>query len=72
MTVQEVIDDVLSPLIETDGGAIELVDQTDERIVVKLSKACVGCPGFDQTRDRVVIPALRKIVASSVTIVVLR
>jgi len=47
--VQTVIN-VLRPLIQGDGGDLELVDVTDEGVVqVRLHGACVGCPGAQMT-----------------------
>ena len=42
--VQNVIDDI-RPLIQRDGGDIELVEITPEgEVRVRLQGACVGCP----------------------------
>jgi len=48
--VQEVID-TLRPLLQADGGDIELVDvQEDKGVVsVRLQGACRGCPGAAMT-----------------------
>ncbi len=45
-----VVIDKLRPLIQADGGDIELVDVSDEGVVsVKLHGACVGCPSSAMT-----------------------
>jgi Fe-S cluster biogenesis protein NfuA len=42
--VQEVIDEI-RPMLQADGGDVELVDVTDEGVVkVRLTGACGGCP----------------------------
>ncbi|HSW45939.1 MAG TPA: NifU family protein [Phycisphaerae bacterium] len=42
--------DKLRPLIQGDGGDLELVDVTAEGVVqVRLHGACVGCPGAQMT-----------------------
>ena len=46
--VAEVIDRV-RPLIQNDGGDIELVDVTDNRATVRMSGNCVGCPSASMT-----------------------
>ena len=47
--VQEVLNDI-RPMLQADGGDIELVDVDDNGIVkVKLQGACCGCPGAAMT-----------------------
>jgi Fe-S cluster biogenesis protein NfuA len=42
--------DRLRPLIQGDGGDLELVDVTADGVVqVRLHGACVGCPGAQMT-----------------------
>ena len=57
---ERVVSEVLRPLIEADGGAIELVSATDVEIVVRLYGACAGCPGAPYTTAQVVEPVLRR------------
>lgn len=48
--VTAVIDQILRPAIQQDGGDIHLVDVTDEGVVqVQLRGACVGCPSSTVT-----------------------
>ncbi|MFW6067399.1 MAG: NifU family protein [Myxococcota bacterium] len=60
--VQQVLDEIIRPLVEADGGTIELRSATPEEVVVHLSAACAGCPGAHYTRTHVVEPALRRVV----------
>ncbi len=47
--VQTVIDQI-RPMLQADGGDIELVDVTDDGLVkVRLQGACAGCPGARMT-----------------------
>lgn len=47
--VKSVIDE-LRPLLQADGGDIELVEVQDDGVVkVQLKGACHGCPGAMQT-----------------------
>jgi len=39
----------LRPMLQADGGDIELVDVTDGKVQVKLRGACAGCPGAQMT-----------------------
>ncbi|MBI2639095.1 NifU family protein [Candidatus Peregrinibacteria bacterium] len=42
--IQQCIDEKIRPFIQMDGGEIELVELTQEKILkVKLHGACVGC-----------------------------
>ena len=55
-----VIDEYIRPLVEADGGHIELIEATDARVVVCLSGTCLGCPGQPYTVARIVEPALKR------------
>ena len=46
--VQSVLDRI-RPLIQSDGGDIELVDVTDNKAKVRLTGNCVGCPSAQMT-----------------------
>lgn len=69
--VQEVIE-TIRPMLQADGGDIELVDVEEETGVVKvrLQGACKGCPGARMTlkmgverRLQAEIPAVTEVVA---------
>lgn len=57
--VQEVIDK-LRPLLQRDGGDIELVDVDDGIVKVKLKGACGSCPMSQMTLKMGVESALKK------------
>jgi Fe-S cluster biogenesis protein NfuA len=47
--VQAVIDEI-RPLLQADGGDIELIDVDEDGVVkVRLQGACRGCPGAQMT-----------------------
>jgi len=46
--IQSVIDRI-RPLIQGDGGDIELVDVIDNKAKVRLTGRCVGCPSAQMT-----------------------
>jgi Fe-S cluster biogenesis protein NfuA len=60
------IDDYLRPLIEADGGTIELVEVSEQRIVLRLSGTCAGCPGKPYTLTGVIEPAVRRALGAKV------
>ncbi len=42
--------ETLRPYLQMDGGDLEFVELTDEKVVkVKLKGACAGCPGATYT-----------------------
>lgn len=50
--VQEVIEEI-RPMLQADGGDVELVDVTDQGVVkVRLTGACGGCPMSQITLSR--------------------
>jgi Fe-S cluster biogenesis protein NfuA len=42
---KQLIEEVVRPLIQVDGGQIELVSVTEARMVVRLGGRYLGCPG---------------------------
>ncbi len=68
--VEEVINSI-KPLLQADGGDVELIDVSDDGIVkVKLVGACAGCPGAQMTlkmgiekKLREAVPEVKKVVA---------
>ena len=47
--VEEVLKEI-RPMLQRDGGDIELVDVKDDgKVLVKLQGACSGCPGAAMT-----------------------
>jgi Fe-S cluster biogenesis protein NfuA len=42
--VSRVIEDQVKPSLEAHGGGIELVAVKDEKVFVRLTGACGGCP----------------------------
>jgi len=68
--VQEVIDSKIKPLLQADGGDIELVDVEEGVVKVRLTGACAGCPAAAMTLqagvERILkeaIPEVERVVA---------
>jgi Fe-S cluster biogenesis protein NfuA len=57
--VQAVIERI-RPLIQSDGGDIELIEVIDNRAKVRLTGNCVGCPSAHMTLYMGVEMALRE------------
>ena len=47
--VEEVLNSKIRPLLQADGGDIELVDVEEGVVKVRLTGACAGCPGAAMT-----------------------
>lgn len=73
MTKREKIDDavetLLSPLLEKDGGGIEVVAFEGSVVTLRLSGALLGCPGTAYVKRGVIEPVLRSAVGPDVEIV---
>lgn len=58
--VQSVLDKV-RPMLQRDGGDVELVDVQDDGIVkVKLTGACAGCPMSTMTLKNAIEETIKK------------
>jgi Fe-S cluster biogenesis protein NfuA len=57
---ERLIERYVRPLVEADGGRIELVSISRGKVVVKLSGTCAGCPGQPYTLEHVIEPVLRR------------
>ncbi len=66
--VQQVIDDVLGPLLENDASGIELVAADEDEVVVRVSGRAAYGVGAEFVRTGVIEPALRKVVGDACTI----
>jgi Fe-S cluster biogenesis protein NfuA len=65
---QRLVDDVLTPIIAADGGSIELVSAASNKLVLRLSGTCAGCPGRPYTLQGVIEPAARKVLGADVRV----
>ena len=66
--VQEVIDKEIRPLLEHDGGSIELVDLNGNTVTVRLKGRCSSCPSAGVTLKYTVQDKLREFVSSDLTV----
>ena len=60
--VQQVIDDVLNPLLQNDASSIELLDVSEGEVVVRVTGRAAFGVGAEFVRTGVIEPALRKVV----------
>jgi len=57
--VQEAIDKI-RPMLQRDGGDVELVDVSDGIVTVRLQGACAGCPMSQMTLKNGIEKFLKK------------
>jgi NifU-like protein len=68
LKVQEVIDKEIRPLLEQDGGSIELVDIVGDRVQVRFRGRCAVCPTSHVTMEHLVQGKLREFVDGGLTV----
>ena len=68
MKIQEVLDKEITPLLEQDGGGIELVDVVGDVVKVKLRGRCAVCPTSHITMKHTVQEKLREFVLPALTV----
>ncbi|WP_157069034.1 NifU family protein [Sandaracinus amylolyticus] len=66
--LERMIDEILRPLLEADGGGIELVSFDGDELVLSLTGAFRGDPGAPYVQQRIVRPAVRKALGRDVKI----
>jgi len=62
------IDEIIRPLVEADGGEVDLISANSGTIVIRLSGTCAGCPGRSYTTLGVIEPLFRTEFGESITI----
>jgi len=67
--VEKTIEELIRPLLQADGGDIEIVDIKDQLVYVKLEGTCSGCPGATSTLKRMVEQTLKEKVDNRIRII---
>lgn len=65
---ETLIREVLQPLVEADGGHLELLSIEKNAIVLRLTGTCEGCPGRPYTTHAVIEPLLREALGEAISI----
>ncbi len=65
--VQEVINRI-RPMLQADGGDVELVDMEDGVVKVRLTGACSGCPMSQMTLKNGIEKLLKEEIAEVVSV----
>lgn len=69
--IETAIRELLTPLFETEGGTLELVDVRDDVVLLRFGGSYRGCPSVPYTVAGFVLPAFRKVVGSDVQVEIL-
>lgn len=65
---EALIAEYIRPLVEADGGRVELVEVSNKRVVLRLSGTCAGCPGQPYTLSRVIEPLLKRMLGADTVV----
>jgi NifU-like protein len=60
--IQEVIEKEIRPMLQKDGGDLELVDVDGDRVLVAMRGTCTSCPSVNFTLDEGIGAKLRELV----------
>ena len=67
--VEKVLDSYVRPMLQQDGGDVEILDIKDFRVYCRLSGACNGCAGAHQTLRMLVERSLKEMVDERVQVI---
>ncbi len=65
---QETVERVIRPILQADGGDIELIDIDGDRVMVSFRGSCAACSGSKVTLKSTVEAKLRELVADSLIV----
>lgn len=68
MRIQEVLDKEIKPLLQSDGGSVELVDIQETKVIVRMQGRCSSCPVSHVTLKNTVEAKLREFVCADITV----
>ncbi|MGD2107818.1 MAG: iron-sulfur cluster assembly scaffold protein [Phycisphaerae bacterium] len=67
--VEKAIDEYIRPMLQRDGGDVEIVDIKDANVYCRLAGACAGCAGAGQTLKMMVERTLKDNVDERVRVI---
>jgi NifU-like protein len=67
--IEEVVDREIRPALQRDGGDIELVDVSGDRVTIAFRGMCAGCQTSELTRRDFIQARLRECIAPELTVV---
>ena len=66
--VRAILETYVRPLVQADGGDVELVKVEGNTVIVQLSGTCRGCPGRPYTLQQVIARTLREHVDETIDV----
>jgi len=67
--VEKAVDDYIRPVLQTDGGDVEIIDIKDTLIYCRLVGACAGCLGAGQTLNMMIEKNLKDMVDERIRVI---
>jgi NifU-like protein len=67
--VEKAVNDYIRPMLQKDGGDLELIDIKDKLVFCSLKGACAGCAGSQQTMKMMVERILKENVDQSIRVI---
>jgi Fe-S cluster biogenesis protein NfuA len=67
--VEKAIDEYIRPMLQKDGGDLEIIDIKDTIVYCRLAGACAGCAGAAQTLKMMVEKTLKDSVDQRIRII---
>lgn len=67
--VEQAIDQYIRPLLQRDGGDLELIDIKEQLVYCRLAGACAGCAGSAQTMKLMVERTLKEMVDERIRVI---
>lgn len=67
--IEKLLDDYLRPMVQKDGGDLELIDIKGTTVYIELRGACVGCAGAGQTLKFLVERTLKEKVDERIRVI---
>jgi NifU-like protein len=67
--VEQALDEYIRPMLQSDGGDVEIVDIKDNLVYCRLTGACQGCGGAAQTLKMMVEKTLKERVDERIRVI---
>jgi NifU-like protein len=67
--IEKAIDEYVRPILQRDGGNVELVDIKDKLVYCRLTGACQGCAGAAQTLRMLIEQTLKDMVDEQIRVI---
>jgi NifU-like protein len=66
--IEETIDREIRPMLQKDGGDVELIDVQGNKVLISFRGMCAGCQVAEFTKEDVIQAKLREFVADDLVV----